>query len=138
MAALEIVDVPVRVHEPGAAPDAQTMTRTTEPPMMTKGRAILVALTHRYLSGLLDPFVILIEVRKLMYFMQDAGEPLQLNYKKHYDGPYADNLRHVLNVIEGYFIVGYADGGDDPCKHIDLVPGAVRDGNEQLLQHRDT
>ena len=80
VAALEIVDVPVRVHKPGAAPDAQTMTRTTEPPMTTKGRAILVALTHRYLSGLHDPFVILIEVRKLMYFMQDAGEPLQLNW----------------------------------------------------------
>jgi len=42
---------------------------------------------HRYLAGLLDPFVTLIEVHKLMYFMQEAGEPLRLNYRKHHYGP---------------------------------------------------
>ncbi|MCY4300557.1 MAG: macro domain-containing protein [Aestuariivita sp.] len=138
VAALERVDVPIYVYEPGTAPAAHTMTRTTEPPKMTTGRAILVALTHRYLSGLLDPFVTLIEVQKLMYFMQEAGEPLRLNYQKHYYGPYADNLRHVLNMIEGHFIVGYADGGDDPRKHIELVPGAVRDADAWLRRHRHT
>jgi len=33
---------------------------------MTTGRAILVALMDRYLAGLLDPFVSLLEVHKLM------------------------------------------------------------------------
>ncbi len=42
---------------------------------------------HRYLAGLLDPFVTLIEAHKLMYFMQEAGEPLRLNYRKHHYGP---------------------------------------------------
>jgi len=40
---------------------------------MTPGRAALVGLMERYLGGLLDPFVSLLEVHKLMYFMQDAG-----------------------------------------------------------------
>ena len=60
---------------------------------MTPGRAALVVLMNRYLGGLMDPFVTLIEVQKLMYFMQEAGEPLRLNYVKHHYGPYADNLR---------------------------------------------
>ena len=50
---------------------------------------------HRYLGGLMDPFVTLLEVHKLMYFMQEAGQPLRLRYAKAPYGPYAENLRHV-------------------------------------------
>ena len=60
------------------------------------GRAALVGLKHRYLGGLLDPFVTLLEVHKLMYFMQVAGESLRLQYLKAPFGPYAENLRHIL------------------------------------------
>ena len=56
---------------------------------MTAGRAALVALIHRYLSGLMDPFVTLLEVHKLLYFMQEAGEELRLQYAKAPYGPYA-------------------------------------------------
>jgi hypothetical protein len=31
----------------------------------------------RYIRGLLDPTITLLEVHKLMYFMQEAGEPLR-------------------------------------------------------------
>jgi hypothetical protein len=60
---------------------------------MTAGRAVLVGLMHRYLGGLLDPFVSLLEVHKLMYFMQSAGEPLKLEFQKGPYGPYAWNKR---------------------------------------------
>ena len=76
---------------------------------------------QRYLGGLLDPSVILLKVHKLLYFMQYAGEPLRLEYKKATYGPYAQNLRHVLNAIEGHLIIGYADGGDAPNKELHLV-----------------
>ncbi len=49
---------------------------------MTAGRAALVVLMHRYLGGLMDPFVTLLEVHKLMYFMQEAGEPLRLRLRR--------------------------------------------------------
>ena len=81
---------------------------------MTKSRAALVGLMDRYLRGLLDPFVTLLEVHKLLYFMQESGERLRLKYQKAFYGPYAENLRHVLHEIEGHFISGYADGGDTP------------------------
>jgi O-acetyl-ADP-ribose deacetylase (regulator of RNase III) len=120
----ELKDVDVLVYEPNGAPDAQ-LSRARKIPKMTPGRAALVLLMHRYLGGLLDPFVTLLEAHKLMYFMQEAGQPLRLHYAKAPYGPYAENLRHVLHAIEGHLISGYADGGDAPNKQIELVPGAV-------------
>jgi len=108
-----------------------------EPPKMTAGRAALVALMHRYLGGLLDPFVTLLEVHKLMYFLQEAGEPLKLRYRAAPYGPYAENLRHVLHAIEGHLIAGY-DGGDAPDKPLTLVPGAVEEAAAFIAEHRET
>ena len=92
---------------------------------------------HRYLSGLLDPFVTLLEVHKLMYFMQEAGEPLKLQYTKASYGPYAENLRHVLHAVEGHLISGYADGGYVPNKQLELVPGAIAEANTFLKMIRE-
>jgi len=93
---------------------------------------------HRYLGGLMDPFVTLLEVHKLMYFMEEAGEPLRLRYVEAPYGPYAENLRHVLQAIEGYLISGYAYGGDEPDKELVLVPGAVPDASAYLEAHPET
>ena len=100
----ELADVRVLVFEPKGAPANDKMAHVREVPKMTAGRAALVELMQRYLGGLLDPFVTLLEVHKLMYFMQEAGEPLRLQYIKHHYGPYAENLRHVLKAVEGHLI----------------------------------
>lgn len=131
----ELAEVRVLVFEPKGAPANDKMAHAREVPKMSAGRAALVELMQRYLGGLLDPFVTLLEVHKLMYFMQEAGEPLRLKYVKHRYGPYAENLRHVLNRIEGHLIAGYSDGGDDPEKSLTLVPGAVEDAKKFLDQH---
>ena len=89
-------------------------------PRMTPGRAALVALMDRYLRGLMEPFVTLLEVHKLLYFMQEAGEPLGLRFEPGPYGPFADNLSHVLHAVEGYMVTGYADGGDEPHKQLEL------------------
>lgn len=126
--ALETIEgVRIVVFEPSAVPAADRTVRSRRAPKMTAGRAALVGLIDRYRKGLLDPFVTLLEVHKLMYFMQAAGEPLKLRFVKGPYGPYAKNLRHVLHAIEGHFISGYADGGDAPDKPLELVPGAVED-----------
>src|SRR5271165_52736 len=109
-------DLQAIVFEPNSAP---VETRSRDAPKMTAGRAALVVLMQRYLGGLMDPFVTLLEVHKLMYFMQEAGEPLRLQYAKGPYGPYAENLRHVLRTIEGHLVSGYADGGDAPDKQLE-------------------
>lgn len=125
------------VFEPSEQPSSTRMPLTSEVPRMTPGRAVLVGLVNTYLAGLMDPFISLLEVHKLMYFAQEAGEPLRLRYIKASYGPYAENLRHVLTTIEGTWISGYGDGGDAPNKPLELMPGAADVAIAFLKQHPD-
>jgi O-acetyl-ADP-ribose deacetylase (regulator of RNase III) len=129
----QLSQVEIIVFEPIGAPVAEKMVKNPKVPNMTPGRAALVELMHRYLAGLLDPFITLLEVHKLMYFLQESGEPLKLKYQKNLYGPYAENLRHVLHAVEGHLISGYADGGDQPDKILSLVPGAY-EGASKFMQ----
>jgi O-acetyl-ADP-ribose deacetylase (regulator of RNase III) len=131
-------NVRVIVFEPKGAPADGKGYRRKDVPAMTPGRAALVGLMQRYLDGLLDPSVTLLEVHKLMYFMQEAGEPLRLRLAKGLFGPYAENLRHVLSDIEGYYVTGYGVGGDAPDKPLELVPGALKDAGAVLAERDET
>ena len=131
----EMDDLTVLLFEPGGGPPDNRPNRSTKAPRMTRVRASLIALMDRYLRGLLDPFVTLLEIHKLMYFMETAGEPLRLEFKKDFYGPYAEKLRHVLRPLEGHQILGYEDGGDDPGKKIEPLPGAIEDANKFLERH---
>ena len=126
--------VSIVVFEPDGPPDASVMARLTAVPALTPGRAALIMLMRRYLGGLMEPFVTLLEVHKLMYFLAEAGEPLRLYYAKAQYGPFAENMRHVLHAMEGHFVSGYLDGGDVPDKRLNIVPGAV-DGAAEFLKH---
>ena len=128
----QIEDLDVRLFVPGAGPADNRPNPSTKSPNMTRGRASLMCLMDIYERALLDPFVTLLEVHKLMYFMQEAGENLRLKFQKGYYGPYAENLRHVLKVMEGHYISGYLGGGDAPGDELKLVPGAVDEAKTVL------
>ncbi len=134
----ELDEVRAVVFEPDGPPAPQRRAPSQETPRMTPGRAALIGLIYRYLAGSLDPFVTLLEVHKLMYFMQEAGEALRLRYTQALYGPYAENLRHVLLAMEGHYLVGYADGGDAPGKELTLVPGATEEAEIFLARHSDS
>lgn len=133
-----IDDLRVVIFEPSEVNVDQRANNSSDAPKMTAGRAALVALMHRYLSGLLDPFISLLEVHKLMYFLQAADEPLKLRYAKALYGPFAENLSHVLRAVEGHLVAGYADGGDAPDKQLELVPGALDDASTFLKENTET
>lgn len=133
----DLPNLHVVIFEPGASRETAP-NPSTPVPKMTPGRAALVGLMHRYLEGLLDPSVTLLEVHKLMYFLQEAGEPLHLRFSKGHYGPYAENLRHVLKAVEGHLLTGYLEGGDAPEKELELVPGAVKDAQATLSSFPDT
>lgn len=101
---------------------------------MTAGRAVLMGLVDRYLAALMDTSVSLLEVHKLMYFLQAAGEPLHLRFVKAPFGPYAENLGDT----EWKLTSGYADGRDAPNEELALVPGAVREAEAFLESHPQT
>jgi O-acetyl-ADP-ribose deacetylase (regulator of RNase III) len=128
-------DVQVLLFEPAGAPEAKAMPVRTERPHMTPARALFIKLMDAYSA--LDYSRTLLEVQKLAYFLQEAGEPLRLNYEAGHYGPYAPNLNKVLEVMEGHFIRGYGDS-QKPEAEIELLPGAVDEASTFLADKRDS
>lgn len=131
----ELPDVRVLVYEPAGAPSAEEIAKFELRPSMTVGRAALLGLMRRYLVAVMDPFVTLLEIHKLMYFMQESGQELKLNFSKGMYGPYAENLRHVMKLIDGHFISGYGDASDRPDKEIEPKARALAEAEEFLTNH---
>lgn len=104
----DLPEVDVRLFAPGDAPSAAKMEVRTQAPRMTRGRAAILRLLETYRD--LNYGLSKIEVQKLAYFLQEAGEDLRLKFVKHQYGPYSDELRHALNRMEGHFIRGVGDG----------------------------
>ena len=122
-------DVRILLFEPTGTPDAKVMPVRTVRPRMTPARALFIKLMDAYSA--LDYRRTLLEVQKLAYFLQEAGEPLRLQYQAGHYGPYAANLNKVLEVMEGHFIRGYGDS-QKPEAEIDLLPGAVEEATAFL------
>lgn len=134
----DLPDVEVKIYPPLGAPAASEMPNATPRPAMTTGRAALVSLLAQYSRVAIGATPI--EVQKLMYFLQVSGEPLNLMFQPVRYGPYADNLRHVLNLLEGHFITGYGDGSA-PVLEADAMrpmPGAEDEAAEFLAAHPET
>jgi O-acetyl-ADP-ribose deacetylase (regulator of RNase III) len=128
----EAPDVEAFVYAPGGAPEAVEMPVRTERPKMTMGQAAMILLMDRYLKGLLDPFISLLEIHKLMYFLQEAGQRLRLKFEAKGFGPYATNLRQVLIRMEKHYTQGYGDGKDSPTQPIEVLLGAVAEAEKFL------
>lgn len=133
-----LTDVEVLVFEPIGKPPAKVMKTATDKPAMTAGRAALLSLMKRYTVPLMDDAVTLLELHKLMYFMQEAGQDLQLDFVKGTYGPYAKNLRHVLNLMEGHYVVGFSDASEEPGKVIEVMPGAIEEAEAFLKTKPET
>jgi len=128
----QLPSVQILVFQPGQTPASADMPIRTARPRMTNGRAVMVLLIERYIQGLIDPFISLLEVHKLMYFMQLAGEPLRLQYEKGKYGPYSPNLEKALRHVEGHLISGFGDGVSMPEKPLELLPGGVEEAQKFL------
>lgn len=131
-------DVRAVVFAPGSTPNAEAMPNKTERPSMTKGRATILGLMQSYAVPGYDYPITVLEIQKLAYFQQTAGEELKLAFVKEQYGPYADELRHVLNRIEGHFIHGFADGQNKPDTSIRVLPAALKEAETFLREHSAT
>jgi O-acetyl-ADP-ribose deacetylase (regulator of RNase III) len=134
----ELTEVRVVIFAPGATPAAEKMPNKTKKPRMTVGRAAILGLMHRYTATGYEYLLSLLEVQKLAYFLQLAGENLKLDFAKGLYGPYADKLRHVLNNIEGHYIIGIGDANNKPQTPIALVEGSAEAAEQFLLDHPAT
>ena len=132
----QLEDVDIRLYPPTGAPAAADMRTAGPTPRMTTGRAALIELIGRY-SAVAVEGATPIAVQKLMYFLQVAGEELNLRYESNHYGPYADNLRAVLRDIEGHYLEGFGDGSErvEVSEPFRVLPGA-RDAALGTLRER--
>ena len=129
-----MADVQVLVFEPKGAPAAQDMPVATAAPGLTVPRAMFIKLMQRYQR--FSYRLTLLEIQKLAYFLQEAGQQLRLNYVKHLYGPYAHNLNKVLEIMEKHFVQGYGDT-QKPDVEIELLPGADEQADAFLSRHTE-
>ena len=130
-------EVEVYLFSPAPAPEAAAMPNATSEPKLTGAGAVLIELIRRYEAALLGAVVSLLEIHKLMYFLQEAGVPLKLQYEPHTYGPYSVNLRHVLSRLEGHYLTGFGDGSDRPGKVIEVLDGATDAAGQYLALQPD-
>ena len=128
----QLSDVRVLLFEPVGAPEAKTMPVRTERPKLTVARALFIRLMDQYASQAYR--LTLLEIQKLAYFLQEAGQPLKLKYQAGHYGPYAPNLNKVLETLERHYTSGYGDT-QKPDVEIELMDGAAREAESFLSGH---
>ncbi len=116
----QLPDVQVALYAPESQPKSEAMAVGTIKKNLTRPRALLIKLIARYKEQGYP--LTKLEIQKLAYFLQEAGETMNLRYVKDNFGPYADNLNHVLVQLEGHYIRGYGDRKSKSA--IQLMPAA--------------
>ena len=75
---------------------------------LTPARAMIAELIRRY--WVLGMECSLLEIQKLAWFLQrvvdstEIKDPLKLRFQPHFYGPYANNLTHLLNALDGSYL----------------------------------
>jgi len=129
----DVPDVQVFLYPPEGTPAAATMPVATTPPRMTTARAILIHAARAYRALEFDLKLTLLEMQKLAYFLQAAGEgSLRLKFVAGTYGPYAENLYHALLRMEGHFIRGLGAGSRSPDVEITILSEALPIAAEAL------
>ncbi|MBQ1061586.1 MULTISPECIES: type II toxin-antitoxin system antitoxin DNA ADP-ribosyl glycohydrolase DarG [Micromonospora] len=125
----ELPEIRVLLFPPEGAPDPGDMPVATEKPGLTPGRATLLRAIERYVdrARALEPRdgVTVLEIQKIAYFLQVLGQPLRLQFTRGRYGPYAENLNHVLDRLEGHYLTGF---GDRSARVGELQPFRLIDG----------
>jgi O-acetyl-ADP-ribose deacetylase (regulator of RNase III) len=125
-------DVRLLLFAPAGAPEAKTMPVRTERPKLTVARALFLRLMDQYAAQ--SYRLTLLEIQKLAYFLQEAGQPLRLRYQAGHFGPYAPNLNKVLEALERHYTSGYGDS-QKPDVEIELLDGASKEAEVFLCGH---
>lgn len=131
---VELPNIRVVLFEPGSAPQADAMPVGTKQPNMSHARALVVSVLARYREAGYKSSPL--EVQKLLYFLQVAGEPLKLEYVADKYGPYAEKVNFILQSMNGHFINGYGDRSSP--SDIYLLPGATEQVNALLAHEAET
>jgi len=120
--ALSDLPIDIELFEPSFQPTIEIRKDSVG---LTKARALILAMIKHY--QVLGFETTHLEIQKLAYFLQRMGQKdLRLQYKQHRYGPFAYNLQHLLNHIEGSYLQGDTRIMDSqPLDSVQLIPEKV-------------
>ena len=102
----DLTGVDALVYEPTAA--YQNVSKTTGKEGLTPARALIAEMVRRYEVMGFDASIL--EVQKLAWVLTRViaklglADPLKLEFAANRYGPYADNLRHLLDNLDGSYL----------------------------------
>lgn len=117
----ELPDVAIWVFEPTAK--YQNVAKKSGVNKLTPARALVAELVRRY--WILGMECSLLEIQKLAWFLQRVIEKqglkneLKLKFEAHNYGPYANNLDHLLNALDGSYLM--SDKRIPDCDPLDVI-----------------
>lgn len=116
-------------------PTRQHRSIQGEPVSMTWPRAVLIQLIQAYVAKrqAAEPWedqegASALEIQKLMYFARLYEPRLGLDFARGRYGPYSEQVRHLLQDMEGSYLQGLGDGSD---RVLDLAPVAPTDSGRR-------
>lgn len=105
----DLENVKIVIYEPTL--QYQNVNKNVGVQNLTPARALLLELIRRYL--IIGMECSQVEVQKLVYMLDRSisskglGDPFKLKFEANRYGPYAHNLTHLLNSLDGYYL--YSD-----------------------------
>lgn len=118
----------VIVYEPNAIIEESMKKERVK---LTEARAMLLYILYQLQRG--GEFVSEFSSEKVCYFLQRFGakEYLKLDFKQNFYGPYSGKVRHVINYLNGSYIMGYSSMDKKPFETLQLI----QDGEETVKEY---
>ncbi len=106
LALADLTDIDILIYQP--TEHYLNVAKPQGVEILTPARAMMAEMVRRY--WILGMECSLLEIQKLAWFLQRVIEkqqidnPLKLTFNARHYGPYADNLRHLLNNLDGSYL----------------------------------
>lgn len=112
------LDCEILIYEPNAKVQE---VLSKERVKLTPARAMLIYMLFELVKN--GEFVSEFASEKLCYFLQRFGgkEYFKLEYTPNFYGPYSGKVKHVLNHLNGSYIMGYAGKDKKPFEELSLL-----------------
>lgn len=117
----DLENIEILVYEP--TDKYQNVAKKVGVKALTPARALIAELIRRY--WILGMECSLLEIQKLAWFLQrvieqvDIKNELNLKFEANFYGPYANNLMHLLNALDGSYL--QSDKRIPDCDPLDVI-----------------
>lgn len=104
---------------------------------LTPARAMLIYMLFELVKN--GEFVSEFASEKLCYFLQRFGgqEYFKLEYTTNFYGPYSGKVKHVLNHLNGSYIMGYAGKDKKPFEELSLLIDSKNEISKYINENND-